>query len=38
MAEIIWPDETETKDVIDFGRYHTKDENNENVIRKLNVK
>ena len=37
MAENNLPDETETKDVIDFGEYHTKD-GNENGIRKLNLK
>jgi hypothetical protein len=38
MAEKNWPDRTEMKDVIDFGGYHTKDDNNENGIRKLNLK
>ena len=38
MAENNWPDETDKKDVLDFGGYHTNDDNNENVIRKLNMK
>ena len=38
MAENNWPDETDTKDVIDVGEYHTKDDNNEHGIRKLNLK
>ena len=38
MAEKDWLDETETNDVIDFGGYHTKDDNNANGIRKLNLK
>ena len=38
MAENNWPDETETKDVLDYIEYNTKDDNNENGIRKLNLK
>ena len=38
MAEHNWPDETETKDVHDFCEYHTKDDNNDYEIRKLNLK
>ena len=38
MAENNCPDKTETKDVIDFGEYSTKDDNKENEIRKLNLK
>ena len=33
-----WPDERETKDLLDFGEYHTKDDNNEYGICKLNLK
>jgi hypothetical protein len=33
MAENNRPDETETKNVLDFSEYHTKDDNNENGIR-----
>ena len=35
MAENNRPDETETKDVLDTSEYNTKDENNENGIRKF---
>ena len=38
MAENNCPDETETKDVVDFYEYNAKDDNNENGIRKLNLK
>jgi hypothetical protein len=38
MTENNRPDETETKYVLDFSEYHTKDDNNENGIRKLNLK
>ena len=38
MGENNKPDETETKYVHDFSEYHTKDDNNENWIRKLNLK
>ena len=37
MAENNWPDETETKDVIDFSGYQPKDDNNEYGIRKLHL-
>jgi len=37
MAENNWPDERETKDVLDFGGYHTKGDNTEYGIRKLNL-
>ena len=33
MAESNWPDQRETIDVLDFGGYHTNDDNNENGIR-----
>jgi hypothetical protein len=38
MAENNRPDETETKYVLDFGEYNTKEDKNENVIRMLNLK
>ena len=38
MADNIGPDETVAEEVLDFGKYHAKDDNNENVIRKLNLK
>ena len=38
MAENYWPAETETEDVLDFGEDNAKDVNNENGIRKLNLK
>jgi len=38
MAENNWPDERETKDVLDCGEYHTRDDNNAYEIRKLNLK
>ena len=38
MAENNRPDETETKYVLDFSEYNAKDDNNENGIRKLNLK
>ena len=38
MAENNCPDETETKYVLEFCEYNTKDDNNENGIRKLNLK
>ena len=38
MAENNWSDERETKDVLDFSEYHTKDDNNPYGIRKLNLK
>jgi hypothetical protein len=38
MAENNWPDERETKDVLDSGGYNTKDDNNAYRIRKLNLK
>ena len=38
MAENNWPDQRQTIDVLDFGGYHTNDDNNENGIRKLNMK
>ena len=37
MAENNKPDKTETKDVLDSSEYNTKDDNNENGIRKLNL-
>jgi len=38
MAENNWTDETEMKDVPDVCEYNTNDDNNENGIRKLNLK
>ena len=38
MAENNCPDERETKDLLDFGGYNTKDDNNAYGIRKLNLK
>jgi len=38
MAENNWTDETEMKDVLDLGDYSTKDDSNDNGIRKLNLK
>ena len=38
MAENNYPDERETKDMLDIGEYHTKDDNKEYGIRKLNSK
>jgi hypothetical protein len=38
MAENNWPDERDTKDMFDFGEYHTKDDNNAYGIRKLNLR
>ena len=38
MAENNRPVETETKYSLSFGEYNTKDDNNENGIRKLNLK
>jgi hypothetical protein len=38
MAENNWPYRRETEDELDFGGYHTHDDNNENGIRKLNMK
>jgi hypothetical protein len=35
---IDWPDERETKDVLDSGGYNRKDDNNAYGIRKLNLK
>jgi hypothetical protein len=38
MTENNWPDEQETKDVLDSGGYNAKDDNNAYGIRKLNLK
>lgn len=38
MADNKGPDETVTEEVLDSGKYHAKDDNNENGIRKLNLK
>ena len=38
MAESNSPDERDTKDVLDYGEYHTKDDNNAYGLRKLNLK
>ena len=37
MAENNRPEETEAKHVLDFGEHNAKDDNNENVIRELNL-
>jgi hypothetical protein len=37
MAENNRPEETEAKHVLDLGEYNAKDDNNENVIRELNL-
>jgi hypothetical protein len=33
MFENNWPNERDTKDMLDFGENHTKDDNNEHGIR-----